>query len=56
VKVGDLVRYREKRTLYLVTWINKRFMRVAGGSRAFRYISAEWSVISEAGRSGKARH
>ena len=49
MKVGDLVRYREKRHVYLVTWINERFMRVMGGSRSFRYTSAEWTVISEAG-------
>jgi hypothetical protein len=49
MKVGDLVRYKHNPTLYLVTWINQRFMRVLGGDRAFRYANADWSVVSESG-------
>jgi len=49
MKVGDLVRYKHNPTLYLVTWINERFMRVMGGDRAFRYVITEWRVVSESG-------
>jgi len=47
MKVGDLVRYRDNPTLYVVTWINHSFMRVLGGDRAFQYVNTEWSVINE---------
>ena len=47
MKVGDLVKYREKRTLYLVTWINGRYIRVMGTDFAFQYAHADWSVVSE---------
>ena len=49
MKVGDLVRYRRNPTLYLVTWINARYIRVLGADRAFRYAYADWSVVNEAG-------
>ena len=47
MKVGDLVRYRFKDTMYLVTWINSRYMRVLGGDRAFRYDNTDWSIVNE---------
>ena len=47
MKVGDLVRYKCRDTMYLVTWINSRYMRVLGGDRAFRYDNTDWSIVNE---------